>query len=99
MERVRDQDITSRRWSVCATKASRRGDRACARTRRSLRGERGVTLDVEVRLELLERLVAEALHAAQIRGALEPAVLLAPVHDPLVLRWPYRRQHHEQILG
>src|SRR3569833_8520 len=75
-----------------------RSARASARTRRSLR-ERGVTLDVEVRLELLERLVAEALHAAQIRGALEPAVLLAPGHDPLGLRGPDRRQHHELFLS
>src|SRR5512146_1163731 len=42
------------------------GDRARLE---SLRRKRGVPLDVEVRLEALEGLVDEALHAAQIGGA------------------------------
>src|SRR6185436_18858504 len=63
-----------------------------------LRGERGVALDVEERLELLERLVAEALDPSQIGDSLEPAVLGPPGDDPLGLRRTDRRQQLQLLL-
>src|SRR5262245_31776230 len=65
----------------------------------SLRGERGIALDVEIRLQLLERLVAEALDPTQIGDALEAAVLGAPRDDALGLGRPDGRQQLQLLLA
>jgi hypothetical protein len=47
--------------------------------------QRGLSFDVQERLETLERLVAEPFDPTKIGRALESAVLFAPRHDPLGL--------------
>lgn len=54
--------------------------------------ERSLAFDVQIRLELLESLVAEAFDPPQISRAFKPAVFLAPCHDAFGFRWPHRWQ-------
>src|SRR5512139_3227236 len=88
-----DRQPSPARRAMPSTASSRRSAAVTAATRPAeplaiARRQRGLALDVEQRLQPLERLVAEALDAAQVDDALEAAVLGAPRDDALGLRGP-----------